>query len=165
MEIRKAQQKDLKAINDIYNQAVDTRYSTADITPISLKSRKIWFIEHQPKNYPVFVAEINNKVLGWLSFSPYRKGRMALSSTAEISYYIHKDFRRKGIGNALLNFAIKKASKYNFKNLLALLLEHNKGSIRLLEKSGFKKWGLMPRLAEIDGEEYGHLYYGLRLKK
>ena len=47
--------------------------------------------------------------------------------------------------------------------LFAIILDSNQGSIRLLEKYGFKKWGHLPRVADFDGIEVGHLYYGLRI--
>jgi phosphinothricin acetyltransferase len=51
------------------------------------------------------------------------------------------------------------------KNLFAILIDSNQDSIRLLEKYDFEKWGHMPRVAEFDGIEVGHLYYGLRIEK
>ncbi len=49
------------------------------------------------------------------------------------------------------------------KTLFAILLEDNCASISLLEKFGFEAWGFMPKVADFDGREVGHLYYGLRL--
>ena len=53
----------------------------------------------------------------------------------------------------------------NIKALIAILIENNKGSINLLKNHGFEKWGHMPKIAEFNGIEIGHLYYGLRIKK
>jgi phosphinothricin acetyltransferase len=62
-----------------------------------------------------------------------------------------------------MSFIIKKAPEYNLKTLIALLLEQNKASIALLKKFSFNQWGLMPRAADFNGREDGHLYYGLRI--
>ena len=51
------------------------------------------------------------------------------------------------------------------KTLFAILLDSNRGSIRLLTNHGFVKWGHMPKIADFNGIEVGHLYYGLRIKK
>jgi phosphinothricin acetyltransferase len=51
------------------------------------------------------------------------------------------------------------------KTLFAILIDTNQASIRLMEKYGFEKWGYMPRVAEFDGVEAGHFYYGLRIDK
>ena len=120
--IRIAVNSDLESINAIYNQAVLQKL-TADTVEISTEKRKEWFKTHDPKLYPIFVYEIANKVVGWLSFSPYRYGRQALAATAEISYYIEKPFQQKGIGTELINFAKAASASYNFNNLFAIILE------------------------------------------
>jgi len=63
----------------------------------------------------------------------------------------------------MLIFAIDKAPSYNFKNLFAITLEHNAGSIKLLEKKGFERLGFMPGVAEFAGKLSRHLYYGKKV--
>ncbi|MFC2081321.1 GNAT family N-acetyltransferase [Bacteroidota bacterium] len=163
--IRNVAISDLESVNEIYNQAVMTKFSTAHTEPISMEQRLAWFGEHELDEFPVYVWEKNVRIAGWISFSPYRKGRKALQSTAEISYYVHNAFHRRGIGSELMEYAIMKAPQLNFKTLIAILLEPNTASIALLKKFGFEKWGDMPALAEIDGGEYNHQYYGLRINR
>jgi L-amino acid N-acyltransferase YncA len=162
MKIRKAEAKDLNAINEIYNQAIAIK-ATADLEPISIQSRQKWFKDHNPDSYPVFVAEENGNVIGWLSFSAYRCGRKALRHTAEISYYIHEQYRREGIGSQLIKFALEIAISLHFKTLFAIILENNTPSIKLLEKFRFERWGLLPDIAEFDDIVCGHVYMGIRV--
>ena len=68
--IRLAEKKDIVSINDIYNQAVAARFETADIDPISYADRLKWYDLHNKTRYPVFVYEIDEKVVAWLSISP-----------------------------------------------------------------------------------------------
>ena len=163
MKIRLAQKEDLVAINEIYNQAVRKKYCTADLDEVSIEEREVWFQTHDPYKYPVFVAEQNAIILGWLSFSPYRPGRRALQSALEISYYLHEDYQQQGIGSVLLQYAIDVGAHYGARNLFAILLEPNVASIRLLKKFDFQQWAKLPAFAEIDGEFCSHLYYGLSL--
>ena len=163
MNIRLAIYSDLNALVEIYNQAIETNRCTADMDIFSVKERISWFDEHQLLEYPIYVYEIDNKVVGYLYFSGYRPGRRAMRYTAELSYYIHNDYQRHGIGTKLMEFAIEKSEELNFKNLIAILLEWNVASIRLLEKFGFKEWGCLPGIADFDGEICSHLYYGLKL--
>ncbi len=163
MMIRIAQEEDLAGIVEIYNQAIFLKGATADTEPLTVADRRQWFVEHPPHRYPVWVAEDASVVLGWCSLSPYRPGRKALQHTVEISYYIHEAHRRKGVGSGLIQHAIKQCNGLNIKTVFALLLENNLGSIRILEKFGFARWGHMPNVADFDGEEYGHLIYGKRV--
>jgi L-amino acid N-acyltransferase YncA len=161
--IRKMEKADLEAVNEIYNQAVRSKYQTAETEETSLEYRQHWYEEHLSGSYPVFVMEEGAEVTGWISLSEYRKGRRALRYTAEVSFYIRKDRQGQGIGTQLLAFVINKAREISIKTLIAILLEPNTASIRLLEKFNFQKWGDMPNVAEFDGIECNHQFYGLRI--
>jgi L-amino acid N-acyltransferase YncA len=163
MKIRLIQISDLPAIVDIYNQAILTKRSTADTDMIQIEDRKAWFMAHTAEKYPIFVAEIENQVVGWCSISSYRPGRAALRHTAEISYYIAPSYHRQGIATALIKYSIEACPELQIKNLFAIVLEQNESSLKLLEKMGFEKWGYLPRIADFDGEEMGQLYYGKRV--
>jgi len=163
MRIRLAQPSDLPAINDIYNQAVRQRFCTAHLEPVGLNERERWFGAHHQSHFPVFVIERNSEVVGWVSLGPYREDRQALSHVAEVSYYVDEEARGQGIGSRLLEHAVQVAPEYGFSVLVAILLNRNPASIALLEKFGFKSWGVMPGIALIDGQEADHLYYGLKL--
>jgi phosphinothricin acetyltransferase len=163
--IRIAKIEDLTEINDIYNLAIDSRSATADLEHITIESRRNWFYKHNSEKYPVFVYEKDNRIAGWLSVSPYRENRKALDSVVEVSYYLHPDFQRQGIGSELLNFILDNAQQYDIKKLICILLEINFASIRLLEKFGFEQWGYMPDIVNLDGKICSHLYYGLSLSK
>ena len=165
MNIRTATFEDLEAIVEIYNQAIAAGQKTADTTPVTTEDREKWFDGHTPDKYPILVAEDGNIIVGYLTISAYRPGRMALRYTAEVSYFVHFEHHRQGIASNLLQYAIDLCPSLRIKNLFAILIDSNQGSIGILEKYGFEKWGHMPRVAEFDGIEVGHLYYGLRIEE
>lgn len=161
--IRLSQTADIRAINDIYNQAIDTRCSTGDLEHYSLEYRKEWFEWHSPDKYPVLVCEIDNKIAGWACLSPYRNGRTGFMHTIEVSYYVHNEHKQKGIGSLLLKSIIDKAKELEYRVIIAMLFHTNTGSIKLLEKFGFEKWGCLYDAIEIDGVVFNHLCYGLKV--
>jgi L-amino acid N-acyltransferase YncA len=164
MRIRLAQITDLPAIVEIYNQAIPSKQSTGDTQPVRVADRQAWFEEHLPDKHPIFVAEVDGRVAGWCSLSAYRPGRAAFRFTAEISYYIAPAYHRQGIGTALIEHVLAACPALQIRHLFAIVLEGNEGSRRLLEKMGFEKWGYLPRVADFDGKELGHLYYGRHLE-
>ncbi len=164
MGIRYANTCDLPVIVDIYNQAILAGYKTADTIFFSVEQRTDWFNSHTPDKYPIFVAVKDEVVTGYLSISAYRAGREAFYSTREVSFYIDEKFQGMNIGSQLLQHAINQCPALNIKNLVAMLIEGNQASISLLEKFGFQKWGHLPDIAEFDGNETGHLYYGIRIR-
>ncbi len=163
MNIRITTISDLKPIIEIYNQAVDEEFCTADLDHIIVSDREEWFKQHSSNKYPIFVAETKNVIYGWCSLSPHRPGRRALESIAEISFYIHKDFKRQGVGKQLIEYSLQEASKLGFKNLFALLIDRNDASINILKKHGFIQWGHLPEIANFNGKICGQFIYGKKL--
>lgn len=158
--VKLASKENLPAIDRIYNQAVSKGFITAHTSPLSQQERWDWFQNHPSDHYPVFVYEEDQKVLGWASFSPYRPGREALNEVAEISFYVDFDFQGRGIGSQLLDFCLKQAPLLNKRILFAIIIERNQGSIGLLEKFGFKKWGFLPEVIHFRNEIRGQVYMG-----
>ncbi len=163
--VRIATSHDLQEINEIYNQAIDTRCSTGDHSHVTIQERHNWFQNHPSDKYPVVIYEYKGKVAGWICLSPYRNGRTGFKHTAELSYYVHNDYKQKGIGSILLKSIIEIAKTLNYTTLIAMLFATNIASIKLLEKYQFQKWGCFPGIIEIDGICYDHLSYGLKISK
>ena len=163
MEIEIAQKQDLAELVEIYNQAIKAGQNTADTEILSIADRTEWFESHNAEEYPLLVAKEGDVVLGYLTISPYRYGRKALRHTAEISYYIHFEHHRKGVASQLMNKAVAMCPSLQIKTLIAILIGCNQGSIGLLEKYGFKEWGCMPEIVELESGRFSHLYYGVQL--
>jgi phosphinothricin acetyltransferase len=150
MMIRDAVEADLPAIVEIYNAAIQSRIATAQLEPVSVRERRQWFHEHSSENYPLWVALNVCQVAGWLSFH-YFLPRPAYRGTAEISVYVDEQFRHQGIGRALVEKAIADSPGLNFHTLVGCIFRHNEASLRLFERSGFEKWGVLPHIARVDG--------------
>jgi len=163
-EIRHAESKDLAEIVAIYNQAIVNQFATAHMEEFDIQERKDWFGGFSLDKHPLLVAVVQNKVVGYISLSPYRKGRRALSKTAEISFYIHNDFHQKGLGSMLMSEILNSCENLGIRNLLAILIDTNQSSIHLLEKFGFDEWGYYPNVADFEGVICGQLIYGRNLK-
>jgi L-amino acid N-acyltransferase YncA len=162
LTVRDAVESDLPAIVAIYNSTVPGRMVTADTEPVTVEARRPWFLEHRVGFRPLWVAEIDGQVVAWLSFSSFY-GRPAYNATAEISIYISPGYRRKGIGRKLLQRAIDHAPSIGVRTLLGFIFAHNEPSVRLFRRFGFRQWGYMPRVAELDGVERSLIIMGKRV--
>jgi L-amino acid N-acyltransferase YncA len=160
--IRIAKQSDLPSIVAIYNEAITAR-CTGDTLPVTVEERLPWFAEHTPQLYPIIIDVEKDELRGWCSLSPYRKGRLALRYTEEVSFFVAARFQRQGVGLALVQHAKELARSLGIKTLFAIVLEHNFASQQLLERAGFARWGFLPNVADFDGTETGQHYYGLRI--
>jgi L-amino acid N-acyltransferase YncA len=159
MSIRIASLADLPRLVEIYNQAIVSHTATADTVLFSVETRRSWFDTHSPGSHPIYVCEVDGIAAGYLSISPYRD-RPGLRRTGEVSYYVDYNLHGRGIGSALMEHALQDIPRTGIKVLVAILLDWNTASIRLLEKFGFERWGHLPNVAELDGKLCGQYYYG-----
>ncbi|AEB29298.1 putative phosphinothricin acetyltransferase [Carnobacterium sp. 17-4] len=161
--IREASLADLPEMVDIYNKAILTGGITCDLDPFTVEERKSWFESHQIEKYPLFVYEVDGKVAGYSHLSGYRVGRRAVDQVTEISYYVNGDYRKRGIGSKLVEYALQQAKEIGYQNVIAMIVEGNGASEYILGKFGFQQWGRMPKIADFNGALHDHLYYGLRI--
>jgi L-amino acid N-acyltransferase YncA len=152
MIIRDAVEADLPAIVEIYNATVPTRMVTAELEPTTVEARLPWFREHSSEHYPFWVAESEGRVIGWLDFKRFLP-RCAYRGTAEISVYVDKEFRRRGVGQRLLEQAIARAPSLGITALVGLIFGHNESSLKLFQRLGFQRWGFFPGVAQLDDVE------------
>jgi phosphinothricin acetyltransferase len=150
MTIRTAEEADLPAIVEIFNAGVATRMSTAVLEPVTVDERREWFDEHSPDHHPLFVLIIDDCVAGWLSVHSFIT-RCAYAGTAEVSVYVHPDFKRRGVGARLLRHVMAEAPRLELTALVGLIFGHNEPSLQLFQRCDFTQWGLLPRVARLDG--------------
>ena len=151
MIIRNASIADLPTIVSIYNSIIPGRMVTADIEPVTVEDRTAWFLSHTPTR-PIWIFEDeNNAIIGWASFKNFY-GRPAYSGTAEFSMYLDENFRSKGYGLQILNYAIQQSPALQLHTLLGFIFEQNTPSIILFKKAGFEEWGHLPDVAILDGK-------------
>lgn len=149
LKIRSAEINDIPGITEIYNDAILNTTATCDTEIKSIENRIDWLKAHSSK-YPVIVAIKNDQVVGWASMSRW-SDRIAYDDTAEISVYIHKEFRDIGIGKILLEKIIEAGRSGGLHCVLSRITQGNEKSIYLHEKFGFTHVGVMKEVANKFG--------------
>ncbi len=135
---------------------------TADTEAVTVQSRMRWFEEHTPGKRPLWVAEVEDTIIGWISFQSFY-GRPAYDATAEISIYLDETARGKGFGAKILQHALENSAALEIKTLLGFIFSHNQPSLKLFRKFGFEDWALLPDIAVLDGIERSLSIVGKRL--
>lgn len=161
MKLRLAIEADLPAIVDIYNSTIPGRMVTADTEPVTATDKRTWFLGHHSRR-PLWVAEEDNMVIAWASLQDFYS-RPAYEGTAEISIYLHPDYRGQGKGRALLQQTINLSREIGIHSLVGFIFSHNTPSIQLFESTGFENWGLLPGIAHMDDKVYSLEILGLKL--
>ena len=92
-------------------------------------------------SYPVVVAELDGRVIGFASLSPYRP-RAAYATSAEDSIYVAADHRGEGVGKALLGELLTLARLGGFHAVMARIVGDHETSIALHRSFGFELVGI-----------------------
>jgi L-amino acid N-acyltransferase YncA len=151
LTIRKAGIQDLRAITEIYNEAVLHTTATFDTGTKTVEEQRVWYDHHGDK-YPILVAEEDKKVTGWSSMSAY-SDRCAYAATAEASVYIREGQRGKGLGRQLSEAILKAGKDAGLHTVILRIAEGNEASLKLAKSLGFKDVGTMKEV----GKKFGKL--------
>ena len=167
--IRLAESADLSAIMDIYNYEILNTTSTFDTEPATLQSRSAWLASHRPPRHPVVVAELKSLqpdttpwVAGFGCLSAWSQ-RCAYARAAEVSIYVHREARRRGVGRAILTELITWGRTAGLGVLLARICSEGEASLGLHEALGFRSIGTMRRVGEKFGRILDIELYDLQL--
>jgi L-amino acid N-acyltransferase YncA len=142
--IRASREADLPAITAIYAHAVRHGTASFELEPPSaedMAGRRRTLLEG---SFPYLVAEQDGAVQGYAYAGPYRP-RPAYRSTVEDSVYVAPDAQGRGVGGKLLGRLIAACEALDFRLMVAVIGdEASAGSIRLDERLGFVRAGVIP---------------------
>jgi L-amino acid N-acyltransferase YncA len=163
LRIREATEADLPVIVDIYNQSIPAGWSTADTKPITVADRVEWFRKSDPAKRPIWVAEVDGRVVATAYLSSFYGGRPAYDATAEVSVYIATAYHRQGIGRRLKEFVIGECPRLGVTTLLSMHFDHNEATRRINESLGFQQMGHLTEIAVVQGHKRGLVIWALRI--
>lgn len=137
VEIRNAQVEDAANLVAIYAPYVEKTAITFE-TQVPAVEDFANRIEKTLKKFPYLVAVEEGQIVGYAYASTYY-ARAAYDWTVEMSVYVQKEARGKGIGTLLYNALEKELTARGFKNFLACIALPNPASIALHEKRGYQQ--------------------------
>ncbi|MBO3794710.1 arsinothricin resistance N-acetyltransferase ArsN1 family A [Bacillus subtilis] len=147
--IRTAKDSDVNRILDIYNQGIADRIATLEVEEKDSDYMENWF-SNRTEKYKVLVAEIDHCVVGWVSLNPYSH-RCAYQGVADLSIYIDRNHRGKGIGKALLSNIEKEAIKSKIHKIVLFTFPFNQLGQGLYTSMGYREVGIFKEQGKIDG--------------
>ena len=134
--IRDADFTDLPQILEIYNEVIEHTTAVFSYAKHSLVMREEWFKSRQEGNFPIYVAEDKNEILGFSSYGPFRIWP-AYKYTVENSIYVAAVHRGKGISKFLMQPLIDQAIRQQYHVIIAGIEASNLVSVRLHQSFGF----------------------------
>ena len=143
MLIRKAEPEDLPRLLEIYNDEVANGTATFDTRPRSREEGRRWMEAHSTPSRPLCVAEEAGNLLGYVSLSDFNP-KAAYAGTAELSLYIAREHRGRGVGTAMMEYILETArADGSLHSVVSLITADNAASLRLHERFGFRHMGTL----------------------
>ncbi|MFW6311941.1 MAG: N-acetyltransferase family protein [Nanoarchaeota archaeon] len=132
MNIKKFQDKDFEEVKNIIAKF---RVALAKLNGIdkkeNLKAARKELNKYRKKDYPIYIAEINSKIVGYLVC------RVEDDVVWAESLYVLPDYRRKGIGSSLYKKAEKIVEGLGSDTLYNWIHPNNDKIINFLKKQGY----------------------------
>ncbi|MFN3755065.1 N-acetyltransferase family protein [Flavobacterium sp.] len=137
ISIKPYRKEDTQAIVEILNYNILNSTALYDYNPRTLKQQIAIFEEKRAKGFPVIVAVVDEKVVGFGYYSEFRF-RDAYRFTVEHSVYVANDFHGKGIGKVIMTHLIDLAKKQKLHTMIAVIDSENQSSVTFHEQFGFE---------------------------
>jgi L-amino acid N-acyltransferase YncA len=145
LEIRVMTADDWEPVRSIYLAGIATGQATFEIDAPAWTN---WDKTHLPA--PRLVAVSDEKTVGWAALSPV-SSRPVYAGVAEVSVYVDKDVRGRGVGASLLEALVTESEKNGVWTLQASIFPENAASISLHNSCGFREVGTRERIGKMKG--------------
>ena len=137
--IRLAERADVPGILEIYSPFIlETAVTFEESVP---DEESFWKrIQEIMTELPFLVCEIDGRIAGYAYASGYRS-RASYRWTKEVSVYVHPDFHRKRVAQALYTSLNEMVRYQGIADLLAIITIPNESSVAFHEHFGYRKCG------------------------
>ena len=135
--------EDWEQVRSIYQEGISTGNSTFETDAPDWEK---WDLNHLSLHR--LVAREENGILAWAALSP-ASARAVYSGVAEVSLYVAREHRGKGIGSTLLKAVIHSTEKAGLWTLQGGIFPENTASLRLVNKLGFRVIGKREKIGKM----------------
>jgi phosphinothricin acetyltransferase len=149
LRIRPATVADAASICRIYNQGIQDRVATLETEERTPQERAEWLQARGPR-HPVLVAEHEGAVAGWASLNVFN-ARRAYEHVADLSLYVERGSRGRGVGRQLLDALVLTARELGYHKLVLAAFPWNEAGMRAYRRAGFREVGIYKEQGRLDG--------------
>lgn len=140
IKIRPYLSSDAETIISILNYYILNSTALYDYQIRTIEQQQAIFDEKIKKGFPIIVATINERVVGFGYYSEFRF-REAYKFTVEHSVYVSPDNHGKGIGKVILQNLIDLAKEQKLHTMIGVIDSENESSINFHQQFGFEVVG------------------------
>jgi [ribosomal protein S18]-alanine N-acetyltransferase len=153
--VRPAAPADAVAMAELFAAVAEERTGIATEPPVDVEARAAQFAGTAAGS---LVAVAGSQFVGFIHVEPSRHG------FGEIGMLVHRDWRGRGVGSALLRDAVSRARDQGLHKLSLEVFAHNTAAIALYRRCGFAEEGRrIGQYRRASGELWDSVVMGLPL--
>lgn len=149
-KIREATLHDIPYITKIYNQGIEDRIATLETRRREDAEIGSWITTREERYKVIVIEDQESIVRGWASINVFNS-RCCYSGVGDLSIYIERDMRGKGLGKVLFRCLLNTAKEQEFHKLVLSTFEFNEAGKRLYKALGFREVGTYVNQGILDG--------------
>lgn len=154
------QQEHAQPVMAIFNHYVETDFSA--YFDKALPENFFGNMLEAMRGYPALAVKLGDEVVGFAFLHAYHPAP-TFSRCAEVSYFIHPDHTRKGLGRMLLDALLRDAPGKGIDTLIANISSLNPRSLAFHSKYGFTECGRLHAVGRKMGRDFDVVYMQLTL--
>ncbi|MEU6183176.1 GNAT family N-acetyltransferase [Streptomyces coeruleorubidus] len=161
VQVRPGVEDDLEALTALYNHYVHETAITFDTAIFTPEERRPWLLSHPedgPYRLMVAAAPDSQRILGYVTSSPFR-AKPAYTTSVETTVYVAPDAGRRGIGTLLYKALFEALSGEDLHRAYAGIAQPNEASARLHERFGFRYVGTYREVGRKFGRYWDVAWY------
>ncbi len=132
--------EDMEFITSIYNEGIEDRIATMETRLRTRSEMKKWFLNRTQRYKVVVIEDELENVCGWAALDPF-SSKDCYSGVGDVSIYIKRECREKGLGKILMNYLISVASQQEFHKMVLTIIDYNEIAKRLYKSLNFREVG------------------------
>ncbi len=149
VSVRPATPDDAAVICTIYNQGIEDRIATLETELRTPEERRQWMAARGLR-HPVVVATTDGQVVGWGSLNAFNP-RPAYDNVVDLSVYVERAWRGRGVGKALLPHLLGLARQIGYHKMVLATFPYNDAGLALYRRLGFTPVGVYHEQGQLDG--------------
>jgi len=149
VKIRKATPDDAESISHIWDVVCAERIYTAVSTPFTAKQESE-YISSLSEREGIFLAEFNNKIVGFLSLDLWSKVIDSFKHVCTIGTFVFPEWRGKEISYILANHTFDFAKANDYIKIVIYVRKGNERAIKFYQSLGFLIKGELEHQVLID---------------
>jgi L-amino acid N-acyltransferase YncA len=150
LALRDATEDDAAAICVIYNQGIQDRLATLETEERTPEERRAW-LAARGSRHPVLAALADGAVVGWASLNVFNP-RRAYDHVADLSIYVERGWRGRGVGRRLLEALVARARALGYHKLVLSAFPFNEAGMQAYRRAGFREVGVYREQGLLDGK-------------